>query len=318
MTQHIIIFLLILLGGALIAGVRFPQLNMKRHFKEMIQYAATIPEKTKPKSAKEYVEKINGTSTENFIQRSFRESRQTYDIIGQPERYKRVLIVCALCSICGIILGAFLHNWMLSVVLAVGLYFLPLWLTKFQLYRYQEYLSEELETALSLITTSYMRSGDLLNAVEENIPHIHEPLKTAFTIFSNNVRYVDANISAQIERLKESIENSLFEQWCDVLILCQDNHQQMAALPPIVNKFSVLKEQQQANRTRMMLPLRQAVSMIVLVLSFCPIMAMVNQDWYFNLIHTFWGQLSLVATAITVLITLNKAIALCQPISYEV
>lgn len=318
MTLHIVVFLLILLGGLLISGIRLPKLSMKKHFKEILQYAVALPEKTKPKTAKEYVDNINGTSTENFFRRSFRESRQIYNIIGQPERYKRVLILCALFSVAGLVLGAFLHNFMLSIVLAVGLYFVPMWLTKFQLYRYQQYLSEELETALSLITTSYMRSGDLLHAVEENLSYIHEPLKTAFTIFSNNVRYVDSNVAAQIERLKESIENNLFAQWCDVLILCQDNHQQMAALPPIVNKFSILKEQQQANSTRMMLPLRQAVSMIILVLSFCPIMAMVNQDWYFNLTHTFFGQLSLVATAITVLITLNKAINLCQPISYEV
>lgn len=316
--KDIVILMLILLGGYLISGFKIPRLNMKKKLGDALQYAAALQEKEKPQTAKEYVNKINGTSKENFVRRSVRESKTIYETIGQSEQYNRVLIAGGCSSLLGVIIGLMLHNWMLSIVLAMGLYFLPMWLTRFQLYRYQQYLSEELETALSLITTSYMRSGDILGAVEENIPHIHEPLKTAFTVFSNNVRYVDSNIAAQIQKMKDSIDNSLFAQWCDVLILCQDNHQQMDALTPIVNKFSVLKEQQQANSTRMMLPLRQAISMIILVLSFCPIMAMVNHDWYYNLTHTFMGQFSLVLTAVTVLVTLNKAIMLCQPISYEV
>lgn len=315
--RELLIIGLAVLGGGLITGVKLPRWNIRKYARQALRYAASLSE-NRPQNAREYVDRINGSSRENFVRRTMRESRHIYDQIGQSDRYRKVIAASILCSALGIGIGAFMNNWMLSVVLAAGLYFVPMWLTRFQLYRYQQYLSDELETALSLVTTSYMRTGDLLGAVEENLPHIHEPLKLVFTVFSNNVRYVDSNVAAQIQKMKDSVENGLFAQWCDALILCQDNHQQMAALPPIVNKFSVLKEQQQANKTRMMLPLRQAVSMIILVLAFCPIMAMVNESWYYNLTHTLGGQISLVLTAVAVLFTLNKAIQLCQPVSYEV
>lgn len=316
--RALLIIVFAVLGGGLMAGVRLPRWNIPKYVRQALGYATSLSEKKRPQNAKEYVNKINGSNRENFVRRTMRESRQIYDQIGQTDRYKKVIVSSILCSVLGMGLGVFMNNWMLSAVLAAGLYFVPMWLTRFQLYRYQQYLSDELETALSIVTTSYMRTGDLLGAVEENIPHIHEPLKLVFTVFSNNVRYVDSNVAAQIQKMKDSVENGLFAQWCDVLMLCQENHQLIAALPPIVNKFSVLKEQQQANKTRMMLPLRQAVSMIVLVLAFCPIMAMVNESWYYNLTHTIGGQISLVLTAVTVLFTLNKAIQLCQPVSYEV
>ncbi|MEA4934343.1 MAG: ArdC family protein [Lawsonibacter sp.] len=107
-------------------------------------------------------------------------------------------------------------------------------------------------------------------------------------------------------------------QWCDSLILCQEDHTLRDTLPPIVNKFSDQKAQQQENETKMMLPLQRALMMIGLTLVFIPLLRLASADWYGNLVNTFWGQLSLVATAIVVLMTLNKAIRLSKPIEYDV
>lgn len=203
-------------------------------------------------------------------------------------------------------------------MLAVGFYYLPLWQSQFSLYRYNKFLNEELETALSLITTSYTRSNDILAAVQENLSHINEPVKAVFATFCNNIRFVDPNVAAQIERMKGALENKLFWQWCDSLILCQADHTLRAALLPIVNKFADQKQQQLENETKMMLPLRQAVTMIGLTLSIIPVFYVANADWYNNLVSTLFGQVSLVATAICVLATTNKAIRLSKPIEYDV
>lgn len=42
---------------------------------------------------------------------------------------------------------------------------------------YKKHLNEELETAISIITTSYLRTEDLIRAVKENLPYINEPVK---------------------------------------------------------------------------------------------------------------------------------------------
>ena len=87
---------------------------------------------------------------------------------------------------------------------------------------------------------------------------------------------------------------------------------------PIVSKFSDLRIQQEENDTKMMLPLRRAAGMIALTLSVIPICYIANHDWYVNLVSTFLGQISLVITAIIVLITINAAIKLSKPIQYNV
>jgi hypothetical protein len=154
--------------------------------------------------------------------------------------------------------------------------------------------------------------------VEENLNAISEPVRTVFTAFCNGLKYVDANAPAAIERMKGQLDNPQFHEWCDILILCQDNHLLQAALQPVVNKFAILKAQQEANETRMLLPLKYAAGMAALLTIFCPLLKLLNQDWYANLMHTPFGQVSLAVAAVTVFISVNKAITLSRPISYDV
>ena len=43
-------------------------------------------------------------------------------------------------------------------------------------------ISAELETALSIITTSYLRNEDIQTAVEENLEYLNPPVKNAFAV----------------------------------------------------------------------------------------------------------------------------------------
>lgn len=318
--RNLLVTLLILLGGLLVSGLRLPRLSVKARAKSLTSKIEERSQqrKKKPETAREFVDRINGHKRENFAVRSYRSAQSVYDTIGQSGRYQRVLNLSLLCGAAGAGAGLLLRNVLLAVALAVGLYFLPLWLTQFTLYRYQQFLSNELETALSLVTTSYTRNNDILASIEENLKSIHDPVRGVFTSFCNNLKYVDANAPAQIERMKWQLDHPLFREWCDVLILCQDNHLLQAALPPIVGKFAVLKAQQEANATRMMLPLKSAGYMAALVTGICPILKIINLDWYSNLMHTAFGQIALSAAVIVVFATLNRAIALSRPIAYDV
>lgn len=312
---------LLLLGGALTAGVHVPRISIHGKTRQIIarvRQEAAQRKKARRESAREYVERIDGHPRENFAQRSRREARSVYETIGQSDRYRRITRISLAAGVGGAVIGALLGNFLLAAVLAAGLYFLPLWLSQFTLYRYQQYISEELETALSLVTTSYLRSNDILAAIEENLETVSEPVHSVFTSFCNGLRYVDANAPAAIERMKGQLDNPQWREWCDVLILCQDNHLLQAALQPIVNKFSALKAQQEANQTRMMLPLKYAAGMAGLVTMFCPLLRVLNADWYGNLMHTVFGQVALAIAAVAVFVSLNKAIRLSRPIAYDV
>lgn len=317
--MSVLIFLLLLLGIALLLRLSPPPIGTVRQ--RILQAADAMVQRreNRPETAREYVARINGMERENLMQRSRREARQVFEQTGQRSQYRRTLRLALITAALGLLLGlVVLRNPLLAIVLTVGFYYIPLWLTQFSLYRYDRFLSEELETALSLITSSYTRSNDILASVEENLPYIHDPVRTVFTTFCNNLKFVDANAPAQLQRLRGTLDNKIFRQWCDSLILCQDDHTLRATLLPIVSKFADQKAQQQENETKMMLPLRNAVSMILMVVILIPLMRVANATWYENLVGTLFGQLSLVATAVVVLATLNRAIRLSKPIEYDV
>lgn len=315
--MNILVLVLITLGGWLLTGVTVPWPTVKSQIRAGIAKLQQPQRKIKKERAKDYVRRLNGKA-ENLAVRSRKEALEVFERIGQRSRYRKTLQMSLVAAFGGVLLGGLLQNPMLSIVLAVGFYFIPLWVTRFSLYRYDQYINEELETALSLITTSYTRSNDVLAAVTENLGNINEPIKGVFTAFANNVRYVDPNAPAQIERMKTALDNPIWWQWCDTLILCQADHTLRDALIPIVGKFSDLRIQQEANATKMMLPLRRAVAMIVLTVSVIPMFYLLNRDWYLNLISTGFGQFALFVTAVVVLVTINAAIKLCKPIQYNV
>lgn len=313
-----VIFALAVLGGLLLMGISLPHRGVRGRIMASVE-AMRQSRPQKAETAREYVARINGVARESLMRRSQREARQVFEQTGQRSQYKRTLRLAQLMAVLGAAGGLVIfRNPLLAVVLAVGCYYIPLWLTQFSLYRYDRFLSEELETALSLITSSYTRNNDFLAAVEENLENIQDPVKTVFTTFCNNLKYVDANAPAQIQRLRGALDNKIFRQWCDCLILCQDDHTLRATLLPVVGKFSDQKAQQQENETKMMLPLRNAVGMICLVLSIIPLLRVFNADWYGNLVGTIFGQVSLVITIVVTLATVNRAIKLSKPIEYDV
>ena len=316
--MYILIFLLIALGGLLLAKVTIPWPTVRGMIQSGVAKLQQPHKKAKNERAKDYVRRIDGKAGDNLAVKSRKQAQEVFERTGQRDRYRKTLRVSLAASLVGIALGLLLQNPLLSVALAVGFYFLPLWWTQFSLYRYDQFLNDELETALSLITTSYTRNNDILAAVSENLGNINEPVKGVFTTFCNNLRYVDANAPAQIERMKAALDNPIFQQWCDSLILCQADHTLRDTLIPIVNKFSDQKAQQEENATKMMLPLRQASGMIALTLSIIPVLYISNKEWYYNLVTTPLGQISLVVTAVVVLVTINAAIKLSKPIQFNV
>lgn len=313
------VFVLIVLGGFWVIGISIPWPTIRSRVRASVsRLQQPDVNKRKKETAKNYVRRINGKAAENFADRSRKQALEVFERTGQRERYRKTLQASLVASVGGAALGLWLRNPFLAIVLAVGFYFLPLWWTQFALYRYDQAINEELETALSLITTSYTRNSDILMAVSENLNNINEPVKSVFTVFCNNLRYVDANAPAQIERMKGALDNPIWRQWCDSLILCQADHTLRDTLTPIVNKFSDLKAQQEENATKMMLPLRRAVGMIGLTLGIIPVFYISNRDWFNNLVSTTFGQVSLVITAVVVLVTINAAIKLSKPIQFNV
>lgn len=318
MVKSIIVFFLLLVSLFMILDFPLvPRIGVVAQIKKAAdQLAKESPQKGK--TAKDYVERLNGRRKESALTQSKRKAKETFQSIGQAGKYQKTIQISMIAAAAGATSGLLFKNVLLSIVLGIGLFFVPLWVSRFSLYRYNRYITDELEVALSMITTSYMRTNDIVGAIQENLKHINHPVSEVFQAFVNNVNFVDPNAPAQIEKMKDSLDNKLFRQWCDNLILCQYDNTLRGSLTPIVNKFADLKVQRAENDTKMMMPLRQALGMLALVVGLIPGLKLMNADWYNNVMHTAPGQVALAITFVCVFITINKAIELSEPIEFDV
>lgn len=270
--------------------------------------------KKKRQTAKEYVAKLNGIAKTSFLKKNIKNVRDVLGKTQRQSRYNSIMKRAALFAVVGIVIGITLNNIFLSVTLGCGLYFLPLWTTQFSLYAYKTAVNEELEVALSLITTSYLRGNDILKAIEENVENVNYPVKQAFEGFINSLKYISVNINDEIDKLKCEIDSKLFHEWCDILILCQSDHTLKYTLVPIVGKFSDLKAQQAENETNMMLPFRTTIQMVCLVLVMIPLLYMFDSTWFYSGI----GKIAIALTAVVIFWCIDAAIKLSKPIEYDV
>lgn len=269
----------------------------------------------KPKqTAKEFVIELEGRKKENTFKKALNTTKVALDKTGRSNKYKQTVKYAVITSTIGVFIGFLFSNPLLSLVLGIGLYFVPLWIVNLSIYSYDKAVASELETALSLITTSYNRHNSLTQAVEESLPHLFGTVKDSFSSFVYEIKYVDANTITALRKLKKMIDNPIFHKWIDNMILCQSDHTQKASLTPIVNEFSEQKARQTENETNMMAPLRETLTMSGMVVGSIPLLYLLNKDWFAVLTDTIQGKIVLATAAIVVLAGINKAIKLSSPV----
>lgn len=115
---------------------------------------------------------------------------------------------------------------------------MPVWYLRSTAATYKKHLNEELEMSISIITTSYLRTEDLIKSVKENLPFINEPVKSTFSAFVSEAELINANLVSAINSMKMKVPNRVFHEWCNILIQCQSDRSMKQTLPTITQKFS--------------------------------------------------------------------------------
>lgn len=129
---------------------------------------------------------------------------------------------------------------------------------------FQKDVSSELETALSIITTAYLRSEDILTSVEENLEYLNPPVKTVFADFVSRIRLIDPDLEAALEELKGKIENDVFMEWVDALKSCLYDRSLKTTLTPIVAKLSDMRIVNAELEYLVFEPRKEFITMVVL------------------------------------------------------
>lgn len=117
--------------------------------------------------------------------------------------------------------------------------------------------------------------------------------------------------------MKRQIDNEVFSEWCDSLILCQNDRSLKSTLTPVVNKLSDMRVVNADLEYLVSGPRKEFITMAFLVIGNIPLLYMLNKAWYNSLMHTVVGQIILAITAVGIFISTAIVIKLTKPIEYK-
>ena len=122
-----------------------------------------------PKSIRDEINETTHRKKHGLFRREISEAQTVLQATGKEERFPVLCAASLLLFAVGAGIAIIINNLLLVPVLAAGMMFLPFWYIKLTAGHYRKAVTAELETALSIITTAYLRSEDLQTAVEEDI-----------------------------------------------------------------------------------------------------------------------------------------------------
>ncbi|MEG0756699.1 MAG: hypothetical protein RR450_09890, partial [Oscillospiraceae bacterium] len=194
-----------------------------------------------PRSIRAEINETTRRKKKSFLRREMEDAQTILKATGKEARFPVICAVSLLLFAIGAAIAIVMGNFFLVPVMAVGMMFLPFWYVKLTAGHFKKDVSAELETALSIITTAYLRSEDFLTAVGENISYLNQPVCGVFRSFLTRVRNIDPNTDAALAELRGSIDNEVFREWCDAVIACQYDRGLKTTLTPIVAKLSDMR-----------------------------------------------------------------------------
>ena len=252
------------------------------------------------------------------IRRLFLETKEVLRVTGKTGGFTMLCILSLFLFVVGVLVALTMKNGYLVPVLASGLALLPFYYVKFTAGRFRRQVSTELETALSMVTTSYLRGRNtILRAIEENQPYLNPPVAEVFCSFLLQTKLINSNLKKALEQMKQGVDNAVFHEWVDAVIACQDDHNLKSTLPPIVAKLSDMRVVSAELDLLLAQPIREYITMVVLLFGSIPLLYFLNAEWYNTLMHTEFGRVLLAICGTVVFLSVAGVAKHTRPIEYK-
>ena len=246
------------------------------------------------------------------------DTRATLQAMGREGTFRGLCIVSAALTAGGFLLAVFFNNFFLAPVLALCAALAPFHYVRFLGGRFNREVTAELETALSIITTGYMRAGNtFINSVEENLPYINQPVRQVFAEFLGKTRMLSSNTAEALGEMKEGIGNVVFHEWVDAVEAALGNQNLKPTLPPIVAKLSDIRVVSAELELMVYPAMQELLTMLLLLFGTVPVLWLINKDWYNILVHTQLGKGLTAVMVGAAFIAVTGAVKHMKPLDYR-
>lgn len=274
--------------------------------------------KPEKQSLKSRIEQNRKSRQPRGLKLLFLETKEVLRVTGKSGMFSVLCVLSLFLFVVGVLMALTMKNTYMVPVLAAGLALLPFYYVKLTAGRHKRQVGTELETALSIITTSYLRGKNtIIRAIEENQPYLNPPVAEVFRSFLLQAKLINSNLKEALEQMKPGIDNGVFHEWVDAVIACQDDYNLKSTLPPIVAKLSDMRVVSAELDLLLMEPVKEYITMVVLLLGSIPLMYFLNGEWYHTLMFTEFGKILLAVCGGMIFVSVAAVARHTRPIEYK-
>lgn len=243
--------------------------------------------------------------------------REALDATGKADQFTAACAASLFFMIAGCIAAVLIDNYFMIPVFALAFAAIPFFFARNTINSYDRHIREELETALSIVTTSYIRTDDILGAVKENLSYFKPPVKGIFGSFAGDAMMISSDTKQALRNLREKIDNGIFREWCDALIACQDDRVLKDTLLPIVSGLTDVRIVNNELKTMLDGVKKEYLTMVFLVIGNIPLMYLLNKDWFGSLVFSTAGKIVLAVCGAVIIVTAAFMLKFTGPVEYK-
>lgn len=263
------------------------------------------------------ISKAKGQKKQNLILKFFTDIEHSLEFAGKGDRFATICMLAFIMLIIANLIAFLLGNPLLFPILAAGMIMLPFAYIISQMAAYNKRIDRELETSLSTVTNSYIRTDNIVTAIEENIDNIKHPIKSTFMSFLGQTKLIQSNIKVALSDMKNQINNEVFKEWVDDLIACQDDNNLKHILIPTINKLSDIRVVNADLQIMLYQPRQEFITILVISLLNIPLLYFLNKSWFNNLVNTTPGKIVLFISLTLDLVATIKMFSATRPIKFR-
>lgn len=235
---------------------------------------------------------------------------------GKTKSFSAAVTASAVLTALGVAAAVLIKNMFLIPVFCAAFASIPFMYVGGIISAYEKQLDDEMETTLSAVTNSYLRSEDIIGAVRENLNYIKPPLYSVFKGFLTETESVSADVKKALYNMADKTGDGIFKEWIEALVRCQDDRTLKDALQPIVSKLSDVRTVNTELAGILKDAKNEYLMMVFLVVGNIPLLYFLNRDWFNTLVFTTPGKAVTGICGGVILITFILMKKYTKPIKY--
>lgn len=257
---------------------------------------------------------VQGLRKQNFLSKQLERTNNILRMTGRAGQIGKYMRLSVLLAVLGAGVGLALLNPPLAAVLAFSGLLAPQFAVQMTAFHYQRESREEIYTALSIVTSSYERTGNLIWSVEENIRHINPPVEAVFAELLRQCRVVDPSVPRALSVVRGMLDTPIWWEWCDDMLLCVANPSERRILRAVVEKCGRQNSAQNELDALLPRPFQQMLIVMGISLINIPIVCFMFSDFQTVLFQTVQGKLGLAVIAAAVLFAVYRSVRAARPV----